>query len=908
MRGFGKQKNTNNKKLINKKDKFSQEKILKQAINYHILGNTKAASKCYVELINRGTLDHRVFSNYGTILSDNGQLSIGESYLRKAIKLKPNDASAHSNLGNNLRNKGKSQEAKELYEKAIKLKPDFAEAHYNLGITLKDIKELKEAEICILRAINLKPDIFEAHYNLGIIRKNLGKLKEAEESTRKAIKLNPSSTDAYNNLGILLKDLKKVKESEESFRKAIKIKPNNVDALSNLGVLFKDSGHYNDAELFTRKAIEFNPNCAEAISNLGIILKDIGKLKEAELYTRQAIKIKPNIAAYYSNLGNIFRDQGNLSLAQEYQQKAIKLKPNYAEAYSNLGNILRDLGNYKDAESYQRKAIEIKTELVVAHYNLGNILRELKDYQAALDSYLNVIKLNPNYYNIYVSITKLFKDSDPSKFDKIKLDYILNLILERNDVSHKDCFRAFIFLYKNSLKIKLDKTNLTFNKIELLINNKIIINAIKKIIIEDFELEKLLNEVRKYMCIRIDKSINHLNSSELQFLIALGQQCFLNEYVYSTTIEEDKSINKILNKCISGEINEANIIILSCYFPLYKLLNKIKNLKYFYSSNQEMKELIKLQISEPIKEIELSKSIKSLGLINDFVSIKVRAQYEENPYPRWRYGNLSLKHKISFSQAINNEIKPNSICKDSSDKRLKILIAGCGTGKQILQTQSYKNAEVTAIDFSLSSLSYAQRKINELGIDNVKLIHMDILEVSLLKEKYDIVESGGVIHHMNDPSKGIKVLLEVLKDDGFLKLGLYSNLARKDIVKAREYIKNKNLQPNEDDIRNFRQTIISDKLINLQSITKIGDFYSLSQCRDLCFHAKEHRFTIGQLQGILTSNKLKFLGFLLRQPIKSLYEKNFPEDKKQTNLDNWDKFEELYPNTFRGMYQFWVSR
>ncbi len=58
----------------------------------------------------------------------------------------------------------------------------------------------------------------------------------------------------------------------------------------------------------------------------------------------------------------------------------------------------------------------------------------------------------------------------------------------------------------------------------------------------------------------------------------------------------------------------------------------------------------------------------------------------------------------------------------------------------------------------------------------------------------------------------------------------------------------------------------------------------------------------------LKSNELEFLGFLLPKPVKSLYEKYFPEDKKQTNLQNWATFEEKHPNTFAGMYQFWVSK
>ena len=48
--------------------------------------------------------------------------------------------------------------------------------------------------------------------------------------------------------------------------------------------------------------------------------------------------------------------------------------------------------------------------------------------------------------------------------------------------------------------------------------------------------------------------------------------------------------------------------------------------------------------------------------------------------------------------------------------------------------------------------------------------------------------------------------------------------------------------------------------------------------------------------------KIKF------HPSKSLYKKYFPEDKKQTNLQNWAKYEEQHPNSVRAMYQFWVSK
>ena len=74
------------------------------------------------------------------------------------------------------------------------------------------------------------------------------------------------------------------------------------------------------------------------------------------------------------------------------------------------------------------------------------------------------------------------------------------------------------------------------------------------------------------------------------------------------------------------------------------------------------------------------------------------------------------------------------------------------------------------------------------------------------------------------------------------------------------------------------------------------------------FHAQEHRYYINQLKALLEENQLVFHGFILPHNIKSLYKNYFSKDASQTNLENWATFEEKYPMTFKGMYQFWVSK
>ena len=177
-----------------------------------------------------------------------------------------------------------------------------------------------------------------------------------------------------------------------------------------------------------------------------------------------------------------------------------------------------------------------------------------------------------------------------------------------------------------------------------------------------------------------------------------------------------------------------------------------------------------------------------------------------------------------------------------------------------------------------------------------------------MKRLFDVIECVGVLHHMNKPLEGLKVLLNLLEPHGLLRLGLYSEIARKDIVEVREFIKKNQFKNSNEDIKKCRQKIFNEK--NNKLIKKVlyrTDFYSTSTARDLMFHVKEHCFTLNELSKIFKNFNLEFLGFtnVLK---KNEFTKLFPEDKNNIYLDNWNKFELKNTNTFLGMYNFWVRK
>ena len=73
------------------------------------------------------------------------------------------------------------------------------------------------------------------------------------------------------------------------------------------------------------------------------------------------------------------------------------------------------------------------------------------------------------------------------------------------------------------------------------------------------------------------------------------------------------------------------------------------------------------------------------------------------------------------------------------------------------------------------------------------------------------------------------------------------------------------------------------------------------------FHTCEHRFNLSQISQMISDFELEFLGFT-NEKIKKKYSKKFPEDKENIILENWNKFENLEPGTFIGMYNFWLRK
>ncbi len=636
------------------------------------------------------------------------------------------------------------------------------------------------------------------------------------------------------------------------------------------------------------------------------------KYSEAFNLANVVLNEYPNSVLVNNIAGVIQTELNNFTLAKKLFIKVVNLNPKYNDGYYNLANIYNKLGEEEKAiESYE-KVISLDNNYYKAYNNLGNIYRKRNLNKKALEYYILTLRINPNYIRTFYNLAGVLQHFILDEKNKYINKFYLYL-LEKKFIVRPNAIAVNVInglLLNTNLKdifssIETNEFPKTLTKIiEALNKNKLLLQFMKVCPIPNYYFEKIFLKIR-------NKILNQIydlkyNKIYFNFLVSLSTQCFLNEYVYSKTDEEIFKVNEI-NKRIKKNINNKNIndldiLILSCYSPLYTF-DWSKNI----NPTKDLREIFILQYENYKQEKKLLSKINSITDIDDVVSIKVKKQYEENPYPRWTNLGLSIQQR-NINEVINDINLNIDLKKINFPENPKILIAGCGTGQHAITTSSkYKNVEIFALDLSFNSLAYAKRKASELNCKNINFIQGDLLDLKKLNKKFDIIESVGVLHHMANPLVGWKTLLDCLKKDGLMLIGLYSEKARKNIADIRKEINNLKINTTKNNIINFRKNIFENINSEWDNIKYSPDFYSTSGVRDLLFHVQEHRFTINKIKQCINDLKLFFLGFedtYVLERFKKIY--NLPNDLY--NLDKWEDFEKSNPRIFSGMYQFWCKK
>jgi len=165
---------------------------------------------------------------------------------------------------------------------------------------------------------------------------------------------------------------------------------------------------------------------------------------------------------------------------------------------------------------------------------------------------------------------------------------------------------------------------------------------------------------------------------------------------------------------------------------------------------------------------------------------RIKEQYEKFPYPSI---SLLAKAKAADCHLINYEAGMAASfgsCKRAV-MRPKILIAGCGTFEPYIVALANPNAEITALDFSSRALKKLRWRMRlRCPGRKIKYICSSIEALSENLGKFDMIVATGILHHLENPTYGLKKLASFLEVDGVFRVMLYSKHGRSNIYKIRD--------------------------------------------------------------------------------------------------------------------------
>jgi tetratricopeptide (TPR) repeat protein/SAM-dependent methyltransferase len=722
-----------------------------------------------------------------------------------------------------------------------------------------------------------------------------GRLAEAVAAYREAVALAPEVAELHFNLGTALHALGRVDDAIEAYRAALAREPTLAVAHDNLGNALAARGEYDAAIASYTRALAAAPGHLPARYNLAVALQRSGRSAQAVPHYREIVARAPAVAPAHYNLALALMDVGEVDEAIGAFERAAALHPADAEIRGNLAEAHLARGAVDDAIACLKQAIAQSPRNAPLHNNLGNALDLAGDTTGALASYREALALQDgaevraNVGRALATAPKV--DVDPG------LRALLVRALEEGWARPADLARVCASAVDpHAPTAALACDGLT-------------IALLTRAPIRDAALERRFTALRRAW---LAEALAQAADSEVDDLLplrcALARQCFINEYVYAC--DDESADVAALRARISGALQAGEkppfawLAAGASYFPLGEVEGAEALLPYEWSA--PVAALMQQQVHEPRVERDSRETIPPLTAIRDGTSQRVRAQYEDNPYPRW-VCTPGVPSQGSFNAWLRRRFPRADIMPLADDAALEVLVAGCGTGQEPIElAQSFPSARVLGVDLSVASLAHAKRHTIAMGLRNLEYAHADVLELPAQPRRFDVVSAVGVLHHLADPGAGLRALCGVLRPGGLLRLGFYSERARRDVAAARNFIASQDYASDAASIRRSRQALLTDPAF--EAITARADFWTTSACRDLLFHVEEHDTDLTALAALLAQNGLCVVGVLLEPRVIRRYVERFPDDPAAVDLGNWHAFEEAHPTTFAGMYRLWVQR
>lgn len=138
-------------------------------------------------------------------------------------------------------------------------------------------------------------------------------------------------------------------------------------------------------------------------------------------YFCKSINLNPKNAQAYNNLAMAYWLKNDTNSAIKYFKKANEICRNYTQPLVNLSNVYKQLGDVKAQVCYLNKAIKHNPNDYLAYYWLGDYYKNTIKYPEAIECYKEVIKINPKFSQVYLSLAMSFFETEEFNYTILAL-------------------------------------------------------------------------------------------------------------------------------------------------------------------------------------------------------------------------------------------------------------------------------------------------------------------------------------------------------------------------------------------------------------------------------------------------------------------------------------------------------
>ena len=280
------------------------EREFQAAVAQYESGRFPEAAQRLETLVREVPESFEVHELLGLVYSAQSQDAKASPHLQKAVRLKPDSASARTNLAANLMRLGKVELAGVEFRKAVELDPKNFDTNHNLGEFYVHSGKVAEAAPFLGQAQKIDPSSYDNGYDLSLAYVLTGRLTDARQLVQDLLK-KKNTAELHNLLGEIEEKDGKFVDAANEYETAAHMDPSESNLFDWGSELLIHRTLGPAIEVF-QHATERYPKSPRLVIGLGMALYSRGNYDEAVKALLHGADLDPSDPSCYLFLSKAY--------------------------------------------------------------------------------------------------------------------------------------------------------------------------------------------------------------------------------------------------------------------------------------------------------------------------------------------------------------------------------------------------------------------------------------------------------------------------------------------------------------------------------------------------------------------------------------------------------------------------